>query len=140
VRELGTVDLVDLVDAAELVDEVDAADASAAVRRPGRVARALVPWTGRFLHLFGLLVGLNLADLVTTRLVLDRGGTEANPVLEPIIHSMAHASLLKALCLAIVGLLLVRTGRTVRVAAVLLAVNAWYTFVVLWNLRVLLAI
>ena len=130
VRDVGTVDLV---------DAVDAVDASAAARRSGRVARALAPWTGRFVHLFALLVGLNLADLVTTRLVLDRGGTEANPVLEPIIHSMAHASVLKALCLAIVGLLLVRTGRTVRVAAVLLAVNAWYTFVVLWNLRVLLA-
>jgi hypothetical protein len=134
---VGAVDVVDAIDAAS---GVVGPTARAAVRRPGRVARALAPWTGRFVHLFGLLVGLNLADLVTTRLVLDRGGTEANPVLEPIIHSMEHASLLKALCLAIVGLLLVRTGRTVRVAAVLLAVNAWYTFVVLWNLRVLLAI
>lgn len=113
--------------------------AEPAVARPGRVVRALAPWTGRFRHLFGVLVGLNAADLVTTRLVLARGGTEANPVLEPIIDSMVRASVLKALCLAIVGLLLVRAGRTTRVAAVLLLVNAWYTFVVLWNVRVLLA-
>jgi hypothetical protein len=106
--------------------------------RPARLVRRLEPWRGRFAPLFIGLVVLNAADLVTTRLVLDRGGTEANPVLEPIIHDFARAALVKVLCLALVGVLLVRVRRTTRVAAVLLAVTAWYTVVVLWNVRVLL--
>lgn len=91
----------------------------------------------RLAQWFGVLVGLNALDLVTTRLVLERGGGEANPVLEPIIANLLGAFLVKALCLALVGALLRRVRYSVRVTAVLVAVNAWYLLVVCWNVRVL---
>lgn len=108
-------------------------------RRPSLVGvgRVLDALRARLGALFALLVALNAADLVTTRLVLDRGGAEANPLLEPVVASVLGAVALKAMCLAIIGLLLARCRRTTRVVALLVAVDVWYAFVVLWNVRVL---
>ncbi len=86
------------------------------------------------------LVVLNLIDLVTTRLVLDRGGREGNPVMQPIIHTPLGALAAKALCLGLIGLLIVRSRRSPRMLVVLASVDVWYVLVVLWNLQVLHAL
>ena len=87
--------------------------------------------------LLAWLVGLNIADLITTRAVLARGGAESNPLMQGVVDSTLQASLIKFACLmAVVGLVL-RTRFPERVAWTLGAVNLWYAFVVLWNLGVL---
>jgi hypothetical protein len=87
--------------------------------------------------LLAWLIGLNIADLVTTRAVLGRGGTESNPLMQGVIDSTLHASMVKFACLgAVVGLVL-RTKFPHRVAWSLGAVNLWYALVVGWNLGVL---
>lgn len=105
-----------------------------AVASPARVGARLplVP-----LALFVVLVVLNLADLVTTRMVLDRGGAEGNPIMAPIIDNQPLVVGLKALCLAAVGVLIARSRRSPRMLAVVAAVDAWYVFVVGWNVTVL---
>lgn len=108
-----------------------------ATRPAPPVLRALDACRARVGALFAVLVALNAADLVTTRLVLDRGGAEANPLLEPVVANLLGAVAVKALCLAVIGALLARCRRTARVAVLLVAVDAWYAIVVLWNVRVL---
>jgi hypothetical protein len=83
------------------------------------------------------LVGLNIADLITTRAVLGRGGAESNPLMQGVIDSTMQASLVKCVCLMIVVALVLRTRFPERVAWTLGAVNVWYAFVVLWNMAVL---
>lgn len=88
--------------------------------------------------LFVSLVALNVLDLVTTRMVLDRGGEEGNPVMAPVVHNLAAASLVKGLCLALIWVLILRSRRSPRMLAVIGAVNVWYAIVIAWNLKVLL--
>ena len=102
-------------------------------RAPLQAAREHLVATGLFV---GLVV-LNLIDLTTTRLVLARGGEEGNPVMAPIIDNVFGAFAVKALCLALIGALIVRSRRSARMLLVLAAVDAWYVLVILWNLRVL---
>lgn len=104
-----------------------------APRQAARAAREHVVATGLFV---GLVV-LNMIDLTTTRLVLDRGGEEGNPVMAPIIDNVLGAFAVKALCLALIGALIVRSRRSARMLLVLAAVDAWYVLVIFWNLRVL---
>jgi hypothetical protein len=87
--------------------------------------------------LFIGLVVLNLIDLATTRLVLDRGGKEGNPVMAPMIANVFGALALKAVCLGLIGTLIIRSRRSPRMLAVLAAVDVWYVLVIAWNLRVL---
>ena len=96
-------------------------------------ARAHSATTGLFV---GLVV-LNLIDLVTTRLVLDRGGQECNPVMAPIIDYAFGALWVKALCLGLIGTLIARSRRSTRTLVALVAVDVWYVVVIGWNLRVL---
>lgn len=109
--------------------------ATAAGPRPRTVAR-LDAWE-RCHSLLAWLIALNIADLVTTRLVLDRGGTESNPLMQGIIESATHAWLVKGLCLVAVVALVLRSRLPHRVAITLGAVNLWYAVVVAWNLGVL---
>jgi hypothetical protein len=87
--------------------------------------------------LLAWLVALNIADLITTREVLARGGSESNPLMQGVIDNMMHASLVKFACIAVVVALVLRTRFTHRVAWSLGAVNLWYALVVGWNLGVL---
>ena len=103
------------------------------LRASMQAARAHVVASGLFV---GLVV-LNLFHLATTRLVLDRGGEEGNPVMAPIIHNVFGAFAIKVLCLALIGGLIVRSRRSARMLLVLAAVDAWYVLVIFWNLRVL---
>ncbi len=87
--------------------------------------------------LLAWLIGLNIADLITTRAVLDRGGTESNPLMQGVIDNMLHASMVKLACMVAVVALVLRTQFPQRVAWSLGAVNIWYAVVVAWNLGVL---
>ena len=109
--------------------------ARAASLRPRSVPR-LDAWE-RCHSLLAWLIGLNIGDLVTTRLVLDRGGSESNPLMQGIIDSTAHTWLLKGGCLVAVVALVLRSRMPQRVALTLGAVNLWYAIVVAWNLGVL---
>ena len=87
--------------------------------------------------LFAALVVLNLADVITTALVLAAGGVETNPLIQPIVDDIAVVALLKAAVLGVVGMLLVRCrdSRVVDIALVL--TTGWYLAVVGWNVTVL---
>ena len=87
--------------------------------------------------LLAWLIALNIADLLTTGAVLDRGGSESNPLMQGVIDNMMHASLVKFACMAVVVALVLRTKFPQRVAWSLGAVNLWYSLVVGWNLGVL---
>ena len=87
--------------------------------------------------LLAWLVGLNIADIVTTRAVLARGGVESNPVMQGIINNTMQASLVKSLCLVVVVGLVLRARSPGRIAWSLGAVDLWYALVVGWNLAVL---
>ena len=109
--------------------------ASAARLPPASVPR-LDAW--QICHsLLAWLVGLNIADIITTRAVLGRGGSESNPLMQGIIDNTVHASLVKLLCLAVVVTLVLRSRYPLRVAWTLGAVDLWYALVVVWNLGVL---
>ncbi|MEO5839924.1 MAG: DUF5658 family protein [Acidimicrobiales bacterium] len=87
--------------------------------------------------LLAWLIFLNIADLITTRLVLGRGGSESNPLMQGVIDSTMQASLVKFSCIVAVVALALRTRVPQRVAWSLGAVNVWYALVVGWNLGVL---
>jgi hypothetical protein len=87
--------------------------------------------------LLAWLIGLNIGDLITTRAVLARGGTESNPLMQGVVDNTMQASLLKFVCLVAVVALVMRTRFPERVAWTLGAVNIWYALVVGWNLAVL---
>ena len=87
--------------------------------------------------LLAWLIALNIADLVTTRAVLSRGGIESNPLMRGVIDNTMHASLLKFVCIVAVVALVLRTRVPHRVAWSLGVVNIWYALVVVWNLAVL---
>ncbi len=93
----------------------------------------------RWLMYFGLVV-LNIADVITTAAVLDRGGVEGNPFVQPLIDGIWQVSFFKAVVLIIIALLL-RQSRDSRIAHLALATaSGWYLAVVLWNGVVLAAI
>jgi hypothetical protein len=103
-----------------------------AARRPAHVhaPRAVV-------LLLVALIALNLADLVTTRLVLDRGGAEGNPLMRPLVEGLWPALSSKVLCLVLVAALAVRCPRPRWTVRLLAPVTVWYGLVVAWNLVVL---
>jgi hypothetical protein len=102
-------------------------------RRAGWRARVDDPRWSLYL---GLAV-LNVFDLITTAMVLDRGGEERNPFVQPLVENMWHIGLLKVAVLLLVGTLLTRCEGS-RIAELALAGTAgWYLAVVLWNVAVL---
>jgi hypothetical protein len=94
-------------------------------------------WRHRTLLLVAALAALNLADLVTTRLVLDRGGAEGNPIMRPFVDGVWGAATLKVGCIVLIAVLAKRCLGSVRVRRGLVGVVAWYAIVVAWNLVVL---
>jgi hypothetical protein len=83
---------------------------------------------------------LNLLDVITTRLIIGAGGTEANPVMQPFVSSPLAAFALKLTMAIGVGVLLLKAPRSSRLAdrAVLLAIGA-YTLVIGWNTGLLIS-
>jgi len=90
---------------------------------------------------YGGLVALNVVDVFTTAVVIDRGGVEGNPFVQPIVTGgIWQISLTKLAVLMIIALLLVRC-RESRIAELALATTAgWYLAVVIWNIAVLTVI
>jgi hypothetical protein len=88
----------------------------------------------RWLLLASLAV-LNALDLVTTRLVLEAGGTESNPLMAPIIHHPAAPILVKTVgILMVAGLLRACPPKSRLVDAGLIGVTFGYLIVVCWNM------
>lgn len=84
------------------------------------------------------LVVLNAADLVTTRLVLDAGGQETNPLMAPIMDGWLIPVLAKTMALLAVALCVAaRPAKTRLVDWALVICTGWYGGVVLWNLVVI---
>src|ERR1044071_2218207 len=69
---------------------------------------------------------LNLADILTTKAVLDRGGVEGNPLMKPLVDGMWGAALVKLGLLVLVAALVQRCPRSVRLLRGLTAVVGWY--------------
>ena len=104
----------------------------ASMRDRCRVALSDSRWT-----LFIALAVLNVVDLITTAMVLDRGGEERNPFVQPLVENLWHVGLLKAAIMVIVASLLTRCPGS-RIAELALAgTTGWYLAVVSWNIAVL---
>jgi Domain of unknown function (DUF5658) len=89
--------------------------------------------------LLSILGALNLLDLVTTRLVIEAGGQEANPLMAPIIHHPVAPAAVKTVGFVVVALVLrACPPRSAIVDRSLAAVTAIYSIVVGWNLLNLL--
>jgi hypothetical protein len=85
--------------------------------------------------MLAILGALNLLDLVTTKLVLNAGGAEANPVMAPIIHHPFAPALVKTGGFLMVALVLrACPPRSAIVDRALLFVTLLYTAIVSWNL------
>jgi hypothetical protein len=93
-------------------------------------------WRHPTVVLIALLAALNLADLLTTRLVLERGGAEGNPVMRPFVDGVWAAAAVKVICLALIAALASRCLGSVKARRGLMLVVAWYTIVVAWNLTI----
>ena len=93
---------------------------------------------GREWAVYVALVVLNVLDLITTAAVLDRGGSERNPLVKPIIDGIWDVALLKGLVLVLIAVLLMRCPES-RIARLALAsTTGWYLAVVAWNSGILL--
>jgi hypothetical protein len=86
------------------------------------------------------LISLNLLDVITTKLILRAGGSEANPVMAPFVHGPVAAYALKLSMAVGVAVLLLKSPPTSRLAdrAVLLAIGV-YTAVIGWNIGLLIS-
>lgn len=98
----------------------------------GATARLDQRWS-----LFALLVVLNIFDVITTELVIQNGGHETNPLIQPIVGSVLAVSALKAAVLALVGILLSQCTPSRSIAVALTLTTGWYIAVVTWNTVVL---
>ena len=111
--------------------------------RDGRVATATPPIVTpadqrrRWWYVVALVV-LNAADLVTTRLVLDAGGQETNPLMAPIMDGRLVPILAKTMALLAVALCVAaRPAKTRLVDWALVICTGWYGGVVFWNMIVI---
>jgi Domain of unknown function (DUF5658) len=85
--------------------------------------------------MLAILGALNLLDLVTTKIVLNAGGAEANPVMAPIIHHPFAPALVKTAGFLLVAFVLKACPpRSAIVDRALLFVTVMYTAIVSWNL------
>jgi hypothetical protein len=85
--------------------------------------------------LLAILGALNLLDLVSTKLVLNAGGAEANPMMAPIIHHPYAPALVKtAGFVAVAVALKACPPRSRMVDRALVFVTLLYTAIVSWNL------
>lgn len=89
--------------------------------------------------LLTVLGALNILDLVTTQLVIEAGGQEANPIMAPIIHHPVAPAAVKLVGFVIVALALrACPPRSILVDRAMVAVTGLYTGIVGWNLLNLL--
>ncbi len=87
--------------------------------------------------MYGWLVVLNVLDVATTAMVLDGGGAERNPFVQPFVQNLWQVAGLKLFVLVVIAGLLSRCAGS-RIAELALAgTTGWYVAVVSWNLMVL---
>jgi len=91
-----------------------------------------VRWT-----MFAALVVLNLFDVITTAMVISRGGIEGNPVMQSVVDNMVHVGFLKAAVLGLIAVLLARSPESKVASLGVAAAAAWYLVVVSWNVLIL---
>lgn len=85
--------------------------------------------------MLAMLAALNILDLVTTRMVLDAGGTEGNPLMAPIIHHPVAPILVKTAAIVLIACLLRGCPHRSRVVDIgLVGVTFGYMIVVSWNM------
>jgi hypothetical protein len=92
-------------------------------------------WLGNWKAInFVILAGLNALDYLTTKIVLANGGKEANPLMDYLIVSQGidHLILFKIFALGMI--LIAIKYMSVRL---LMLLNTFYLFVVLWNWTVM---
>lgn len=83
------------------------------------------------------LVVLNVFDIITTAMVIDRGGSERNPFVQPFVDSMWRVGALKAIVLVVIAALLSRVHGSRLVEFALAGTTGSYLAVVCWNITVL---
>jgi hypothetical protein len=98
----------------------------------GRVLARDTRWT-----LFLALIVLNIFDLISTAMVLDRGGSEFNPFVQPFVENIWEVALLKGVVLALIAVLLTRVEGSRLSELALAGTTGWYLAVVGWNVAVL---
>lgn len=88
---------------------------------------------GRWL-MAAVLVSLNLVDVLFTKAILARGGSETNPLLQGVIHDPMTPVLIKVGLATLVGALLLASPRESRLAdRAMLATVVLYAVVIAWN-------
>lgn len=82
---------------------------------------------------------LNLFDVLVTKAIIRRGGTEANPIMAPIMDHPSYPIILKTIVALGVGALLLASPRDSKLAdrAVFIVIVA-YVIVMGWNFGILL--
>lgn len=98
------------------------------------VLRDLEVVAARRWFLLVVLAALNGLDLISTRLVLEAGGEEGNPLMAPIIHHPYAPVLVKGAGLGLVALVLRSCPRSAIVDRALCGVTVLYLAIVTWNL------
>ena len=92
----------------------------------------------RWLMAVSILV-LNLADVVVTKAILRLGGTEANPIMAPIMEHPSYPVILKTVVALGVGALLLASPPQSKLAdRSVFAVIVGYVVVMGWNFGILL--
>lgn len=95
--------------------------------------------TPRRLQLAAWLVVLNLADVLLTRAVLDRGGIEVNPLMRGLMAGLAGPLGVKLAVSGIAGaLLLACPPRSKLAEPAVLTLVGLYVAIVIWNASLLL--
>lgn len=88
-----------------------------------------------------VLLALNVADIITTKIALMRGASEANPLLRALMRVLGRDGgllLSKAVVLGVTTwVVFVPIAGTPQAVALLLVMNAVYAFVVWRNQRVI---
>lgn len=117
--------------------DVGPVDDGVAGAGPDGVIDRTIPLS-RWLLALGLVL-VNVADVWITKLILLRGGVEANPVMRPIIDHPAAPVLVKTLVAVAVGLLLIASPPASKFAGRAVgAVLLLYVVILGWNIGVLL--
>lgn len=104
---------------------VDANSARSGEVQPAELRRA-------GLIALGLLLALNVTDLVLTRLLLDRGGVELNPLADRLLASNS-ALLVKVALVAVLAVYVVRQAPRLIVLCFMWLVVGIYVLVVVIN-------
>ena len=83
------------------------------------------------------LVVLNVLDVISTAAVIAAGGTESNPLMQPLIEGIWAAVVLKTAVLLGIAWLLGRCVDSRRIGLMMACTTGWYIGVVSWNLAIL---